>query len=172
MVLEELILRYYLKVFSFITILLIFINLLFFFYIINKELNLKNNVLTIEKNQKIEEILFENINNINSFEIKIIKKYYYLNNFVNKNFIHYGDFLLDRKISAYNLLSIISKPSNIINKITIVEGWSQNQIEIELSKYFHNFKKIPYEDILADTYFFEKNKTYNNFLEKLKKNKE
>ena len=27
---------------------------------------------------------------------------------------------------ALNLLNIISKPSNILNKITIVEGWSKN----------------------------------------------
>ena len=35
-----------------------------------------------------------------------------------------------------NLLNIISKPSNILNKITIVEGWSKKQLNLELSKYF------------------------------------
>ena len=39
----------------------------------------------------------------------------------------------------------------------------------ELSKYFSNVEEIPYNDILADTYFFEKNENFNFFLNKLKK---
>ena len=30
-----------------------------------------------------------------------------------------------KKISIKEILNIISKPSNILNKITIVEGWSK-----------------------------------------------
>ena len=168
---EELILHYYLKVFS-ISIFLLIFTFLIFFYVLNKELQFKRNLLTIEKNQKIEEVLKKNIKRITKFEIQIIKYYYRVNNVINKNFIHYGDFLLNKPISAFELLSIISKPTNMINKVTIVEGWSHNQLNIELSKHFQNFENIKFEDILADTYFFEKNKDFKYFLEKLKKYKE
>ena len=62
---------------------------------------------------------------------------------------------------------IISKPSNVLLKITIVEGWSQNQLDLELSKYFTDFNTIPYQDIIADTYYLNKDNDFDLFLKKL-----
>ena len=70
-------------------------------------------------------------------------------------------------------MNIISKPSNFLNKITIVEGWSKKDLEIELSKYFDEFETINYNDILADTYYFEKNKDFDylfNYMKDFKEN--
>ncbi|MDC3075587.1 endolytic transglycosylase MltG, partial [Pelagibacteraceae bacterium] len=64
------------------------------------------------------------------------------------------------------------KPSNVLSKITIVEGWTQYQLNNELSKYFSDFHVIPYQDIIADTYFLQNNTDFNTFLDKLYKNKE
>ena len=69
--------------------------------------------------------------------------------------------------SLRNFLTIISKPSNVLLKITIVEGWSKNQLDSELSKYFTDFHSIPYQDIIADTYYLNKNSDFDSFLNRL-----
>ena len=97
--------------------------------------------------------------------------YIKLENFFKKDFIHHGEFLIKKETSIIDLMKIISKPSNILKKITIVEGWSQKKLNLELSKYFKDFYPIPYSDIIADTYLFQNGTNFNFFLEKLKMNK-
>ena len=80
--------------------------------------------------------------------------------------------MIDEKISYIKFLKIISNPSNLIYKITIVEGWSKNDLNKELSKHFSNYKTISYNDILADTYYYNKGEGFNKFLKKLKTFKE
>ncbi|SVB12637.1 uncharacterized protein METZ01_LOCUS165491, partial [marine metagenome] len=65
--------------------------------------------------------------------------------------IHYGEFHIDNKINFINFLTTISKPTNIINKITIIEGWSMFELNNELQKNFSNFDTLSYKDIIADT---------------------
>ena len=110
----------------------------------------------------------KSINNIYSFELYLLKIYDNFNKLINNKFIHYGDFNLENKSSISEILEIIYKPSNIINKITIVEGWSKIDLDRELSKYFDDFYSVEYEDIIADTYYFEKNKGFEFFLAHLK----
>ena len=97
------------------------------------------------------------------------KFYYNLNFYLFDKTLHYGDFYIGNNLSFYKILNIIYEPSNVLNKITIIEGWSKKELQNELSKYFSNVEEIPYNDILADTYFFEKNENFNFFLNKLKK---
>ncbi len=167
---EEQILLYYLKVFSIIAFLLLTSIFVFAIYQVNKKHSLNNNILTITKGENFSSII-NNINDFNFIEDITFKIYYRLNIFLTSNNIHYGDFYLGNKVSIYELLIIISKPSNVLNKITIIEGWSKKQLNNELSKYFLNYKTIEYEDILANTYYFEKNKDFNHFYEKIKKYK-
>ena len=168
---EEQTLHYYLKVFSAFFTISSFLFFIYIFNILNKNLNYKENKLTIEKNQKLESIITDNFLNLNSLDVHIYKLYYKIINITQNKFIHYGDFILENKISFIKLLDIISKPGNFLNRITIIEGWSQNQLNIELSNHFKEFYPIPYEDIIADTYFFEKNKEFKFFHELLKENK-
>ena len=168
---EEQILRYYLKTFSFIFIIFTF---LFFFYILNflnKNIEIKKNPISINKGDRIENILKNNIVDISNLEINFIKIYSKINKFTNNKFFHYGDFNIQSGSSLKDFLNIISKPSNILLKITIVEGWSQNQLDLELSKYFSNFYTIPYQNIIADTYYIQKNSNFDLFLDKLKNSK-
>ena len=73
------------------------------------------------------------------------------------------------KIHSFKkIINLITKPSNILNKITIIEGWSKQDLNNELSKYFENYKTIPYNDILADTYYFNKYENFEIFMIKLK----
>ncbi len=166
---EELILHYYLKIFNFFIIIFIIFFSLTFFYSINKKNIVKKEIFSIQKQQKIESIFKQNLEHISYLDILFIKTYYHLNYFLFNKYIHYGDFKVSQYVSVIDLFKIISKPSNVLSKITIVEGWSKIQLYEELSKYFNEFDNIPYEEILADTYYFDKNIGFESFVKNLKK---
>ena len=128
-----------------------------FFYFINREIIFEKKVITIDKGDTIQKVVNENVSNISNIEISFIKIFYYLYSIFNKNFIHYGEFNIENRVSLINLINIITQPSNVVNKITIIEGWSQNKLTSELSKNFFEYQELPYESIIADTYYFEKN---------------
>ena len=153
MVLEELILHYYLKVFSLIIVAILIIFFLYAFSVLNKELEISDRII-IKKGEKIENLLNKKINDLTKIESIIINIYFKVSNLLLNKFIHFGEFQIKNNVSALSLLEIISNPSNIIYRITIIEGWSNEQLKFELSKYFKNTKNIPYEKIIADTYFF------------------
>ena len=161
------ILRYYLKVFSIIISSFLFLSLIFSIYVLNKNLILSNNLFTINKGEKLEVFIKKNIINYSNLDILVLKIYYISKKKIFKNFIHYGDFYIENEVSSIQLLNLISNPSNVINKITIIEGWSKNDLKSELSKYFNNIYEIDYDEIIADTYFFQKNTDFKNFHENL-----
>jgi len=170
--LEEQTLHYYSKIFRIFLIIFFILIFYYFFNLINKNILLTNDILQINKSEKIEIVFKNNIKNysdIDIFFLTIYSNIYY--KFYNK-FMHYGEFYLENNSSINDLLKIISKPSNILNKITIIEGWSKEQLNKELSKHFSDIYDIQYDDIIADTYFFEKNKTFNSFVLKLNNIKE
>jgi len=168
--LEELILHYYLKVFSLIIVAILIIFFLYAFSVLNKELEISDRII-IKKGEKIENLLNKKINDLTKIESIIINIYFKVSNLLLNKFIHFGEFQIKNNVSALSLLEIISNPSNIIYRITIIEGWSNEQLKFELSKYFKNTKNIPYEKIIADTYFFEKNSNFETFVETLIKRK-
>ena len=168
--LEEQILRYYLKVFSILSIISVLFSL-FLIYVLNKNIILNNEILSISKGEKFEKILNDNVQNLSKTELFIINKYYQINYILFNNFIHYGDFYIGFNTSSIKLIKIITKASNVLNKITIVEGWSQKELFKELSKHFKDYEIIPFHHIIADTYYYEKNKDFNFFLNDLKNNK-
>ncbi len=168
---EEQTLHYYLKVFSILFFFILILLLSYIFYVLNKKITLQQNLLNIQKGEKLEKILSYNIVDLSELEINIIKIYYYYNKFIYKKFIHFGDFNVEKISSIKDLLDIIYNPSNVLNKITIVEGWSINQFDNELSKHFSNYSSIPYEKILADTYFYQKNNNFDLFYKNLLKTK-
>ena len=164
---EEQILRYYLKTFSFIFIIFTVLFFLYILYLFNKNIEIKKNPISIKKGDSIEKVLKNNIIDITILEITLVKIYLKINGLINKKFFHYGDFDIQSSSSLRNFLTIISKPSNVLLKITIVEGWSKNQLDSELSKYFTDFHSIPYQDIIADTYYLNKNSDFDSFLNRL-----
>tara|TARA_B100001057_G_scaffold167057_1_gene167759 strand:+ start:2784 stop:3746 length:963 start_codon:yes stop_codon:yes gene_type:complete len=165
--LEGQILRYYLKVFS-VSIFIFFV--LFFSYlifIVNKKIDIKNNIIEISKGENLDSIYIKNFHNFKKLDIYAINIYYRLNKLLLNKFIHFGHFYIDENISSYNLLKIITKPSNILNKITIIEGWSKIELQKELLNHFEDVYQIPYEDIIADTYFYKKNSDFKSFVDSL-----
>ena len=83
---EEQILRFYLKVFSFLSIFVIY----FFYIILVKEINLKKDYFFIKKNENYINIINNNINdsNINLFFYKFSLRALLFSN----NEIHFGKF--------------------------------------------------------------------------------
>ena len=119
MALEEQILRFYLKVFSFLSIFVIY----FFYLFLVREINLKKEYFFIKKNESYISIINNNIidNNFNLFFYKLALRTLLLIN----NEIHYGKFILKNNPTFYQILNTIVLTSNFYNKITIVEGWSK-----------------------------------------------
>ena len=119
--LEELILRYYLSLFS------LFFIIIYLFYILSlRPVFDKEKLLEINKGESlynISSILTKN-------NIFIEKKLYYLIlKFYNKFYstINYGKFVIKKKSTYLSILNTISNTSNIDFKITIVEGWSKKE---------------------------------------------
>ena len=166
---EVLILHYYLKVFN-IIIITIFINLFFYsYYSLNKNIFSEEKIITINKGSNFNNVFSQTNINHNFLDNIIYKIYYRILILLSENtFIHYGSFKIEKNQSFVNFIDLISKPSNVLNKITIIEGWSKNQLNQELSKYFDDYKSIAYEEILADTYYVQKNQNFDIFLNKLK----
>ena len=160
---EEQILRYYLKIFS---IILIFQFFYIFFIIFIKDISLINKQIKIKKNENIESVIRNNLineNKLNNFLFINLFKIYNLFNFD----MHYGEFLIDDNIKFYKFINIVTKPSNLVNKITIVEGWSKFELDELMKNKFQNFKSLNYDEIIAETYFVNSSQSFNNFKDKL-----
>ena len=163
MALEEQILRFYLKVFSF---LLLFVFYFFYLFAV-REINLKNNFFFIKKNENYINIINNNIidNNINLFFYKFTLRTLL---FFDKE-IHFGKFKLNKNPTYYQILKSIILPSNFYNKITIIEGWSKNDLNIILLKLFEKPYEINYDKIIADTYFLSEGTSFSSFKKQLDK---
>ena len=72
---EEQILRYYLKVFSLIFITFIFLFFLYVFYLFNKNIEIKQNPVSIDKGDRIDEVLQNNIYDVSILDIGFVKLY-------------------------------------------------------------------------------------------------
>ena len=165
---EVLILLYYSKKYRILSLLIILILIFYIIYILNNKTFLNKEILIIDKGDTISKIINKNYNKEFFFNKNIFKIYYYSKLIFNKKYIHYGEFLINKNLSYIELLQVISKPSNILNKITIIEGWTKEDLNKELSKHFKNFYQIDYTDILADTYYFQKNENFEKFINRIK----
>ena len=167
MVLEEQTLLYYLRIFSLLIIFfLIYSSYLLFF----KEIKLKNNSLNIEKNENLKTIINSNFENLNFIEIFFAEFFLSIHSKYIEN-IHYGRFIIPDNHNLIKFISIISKPSNFISKITIIEGWNKTKLTKLLESSFVEFRVINYDEIFADTYYLHSYETFDLFFEKLKNQK-
>jgi UPF0755 protein len=161
--LEEQILRFYLKVFSFLLIFVIY----FFYIFLVREINLKNDNFFIKKNENYKNIVNNNITdyNINLFFYKLALRILLYTN----NEIHFGKFKLKKNTNYYQILNTILLPSNVYKKITIVEGWSKKNLNIILSSSFNDYLELNYDKIIADTYFIGSGTSFLQFKKLLDK---
>ncbi len=175
----ELILLYYLKIFN-IFIITFLLLILFYYYktIYVKEYDISNKLIKIEKGQNINYVINKYFKNNNILENIIFKIHYKI---FKKN-IHFGEFKIINKITFNNILIQITSPSSNFKKITIIEGWSKKDLNNILQNKFEKINSINFEDILADTYYYDVESSFydlqiilNNFkidyFEKYKNNK-
>ena len=135
----------------------------------NKIISLENDkTITIDKGESVKKVLSSNFKKTKNYDLFLLYYIYKINSYIKKSFMHYGEFYIDKNITYINFINVISKPSNVLNKITIVEGWSKKELNFELSKYFDDFYTIDYNLILADTYYFKKQDKFKDFVNKLK----
>ncbi len=165
----EQILLYYLKVFKNLILVLFIIFSFFIIYVLNKNIELNKNQFEVYKGSTITEVIEKNFTRFNSLEKIIFKFTYILNELVYDKTIHYGNFSVNDNITYLDFLNVISKPSNILNKITIVEGWTKEDLNKELYKHFKKNINIEYTDILADTYYFDNYSSIEDFYDKILK---
>ena len=164
---EVQILRFFSKVFNFFLILFFISNFYLFYIFWIKNIKLNNEFFLIKKNQSNNNILEYNLNE-NVFDLffyNIYLKAILLNDIK----IHYGKF----KVNDNNFLDLVSKitsPSIHYEKITIVEGWSKNNLNIILNENFKKFHELKYSEIIADTYYVNYGLNFRDFKENLNKN--
>jgi len=160
---EEQTLRYYLSLFSFLIIYLIFLLTI-------NSIEINSKIIDISKGESIKKISNKITYNENFFNKKI---YYLLFSLSNKYYlpIKYGKFKIKKKIKVVELIKIISTKSNLDYRITIVEGWEKYQLNNYLLNYYDDFKEIPYNKLIANTYIINSTNSYDNFIEFLIKNK-
>ncbi|MDA9632999.1 endolytic transglycosylase MltG [Pelagibacteraceae bacterium] len=138
----------------------------YFFYIfLVRDINLKNDFFFIKKNENYISVINNNIidNDINLFFYKLSLRTLLFTS----NEIHFGKFKLKEKTTYYQILKSIVLPSNFYNKITIVEGWSKNELNITLSKFFDKYQEIDYDKIAADTYILSEGASFLTFKKQL-----
>jgi len=164
--LEELILRYYLSLFS------IFLLFFYFVYLFHfKSLIQEKNIIKIDKGDSINEILNLINNDLNFIE----KNIYFIIMKISNNYLaqlNYGKFIFNDKKNFFEIINIISKKSNIDYKITIVEGWQEFQLRKYLIQYYEDYKNIPYENLLSETYIINSSNSFNDLENFLLKNKD
>ena len=174
--LEELILRYYLSLFSLFILIIYLLNILFLRPVFDKE-----EYLQIDKGETIYNISTILTKNNIFVERKL---YYYILKFYNHFYspINYGKFIIKKESTFLSVLNTISNKSNIDYKITIVEGWEKYQLNKYLIDFYGINNLISYENLLADTYiinssntlkdlFIFLNNSKNDFFKDYKENK-
>ena len=165
---EAQILHYYLKIFNiFILLITIFFTLITYNIFFKKFIINQENII-IQKNESFDSILNGNFNNLKNYERLFLKAFYKIYILKDKR-IHYGEFIINSKTSFYDFLKIITSASNLVRKLTIIEGSTKYDLNDKIVKLYNISKFIPYDEILADTYFINSSENLDELIIKLKK---
>ena len=138
--LEELTLRYYLKLFS--SIFIAFF-IAFFIFIFFYKISLDENYIKIKKGQSVNEINKSILvkGKINKHILESILK---ISNQIYSP-INYGTFYVKNGSSIMDIINILSNKSNIDYKITIIGGWEKYNLNQYLTEYYNVDTNINYE---------------------------
>ncbi len=172
---EEQILRYCLnliKRFFFIILFIFFSFFLFVIYFLQvREYNLSGDKIKIIKNSGLK-----SVSSLILIDNTVLEKeiyYYYLglwDRFIKK--INYGEFEFEEPLNLIKITKIISNPSNVYHKFTIVDGWQEYQLNNYFNNTFGEIIELEYLDILADTYNYTSTDSMQKLVELMKKNKD
>ncbi len=150
-------------------IFIVFLLFLLFIFLFKGSIN-KEKIIEIKKGASINEISLLILKDKTFFEKKIFKIYLQIYNLYIDN-INYGEFKFNKNSSLIDIVEIISKPSNVFYKFTLIEGWQIYQLENYLNFIFDTSINIDYQDILADTYKYKSTDTLDKIIKLMHKNK-
>lgn len=117
--------------------------------------------------KKISNVVFSGINNHESFFYYVFLRLW--NSNIDK--INYGEFLIKKNSNLLNITDILSNPSNIFYKFTVIDGWQEYQINKLINDKFNKKIKINYNEILADTYNYRSTDSLQDIIDVMKNNK-
>ena len=157
------------KLFIFFIIFLFFSFSFSFSFLFKSSIN-KEKIIEIEKGTSINEISSLVLYDKSFFDKKIFSIYLQIYDLFIDN-INYGEFKLNKNSSLIDIVDIISKPSNVFYKFTVIEGWQSYQLENYMRLNFGSSIKIDYQDILADTYKYKSTDTLDTIIRLMHKNK-
>ena len=145
--------------------------LLIFSYIFLLQISIdRTKIIKIKKGTSINNVSLLVLNDKSYLEINIFKIYLYLYNFYIDN-INYGEFKLIKNSNFLDIVKVISKPSNVYYKFTVIDGWQNYQLKNYMMTNFGASENINYQDILADTYKYNSTDTLENIYKQMIKNK-
>ena len=152
--------------------LFIFVFLLFLFilFFLLKPSIYKEKIIDIEKGTSLNEISSLILYDKYFFNKKLFTIYLQIYDLFIDN-IKYGEFELKKSSSLLDIVDIISKPSNVFYKFTVIDGWQGYQLENYMKSNFVTPIKIDYQDILADTYQYKSSDTLDDIIRLMHKNK-
>ena len=143
--------------------------LLLFSFLIKTSIN-EEKIIAIEKGSSKNEISLLILNDKSFFEKKLFKIYLQIYDLFVDN-INYGEFKLNKSSSLIDIAEIISKPSNVFYKFTVIDGWEGYQLENYMKFNYGASIKIDYQDILADTYKYKSTDTLDKIIRLMHLNK-
>ena len=115
------------KLFIFFIIFLSFSFSFSFSFLFKSSIN-KEKIIEIEKGTSINEISSLVLYDKSFFDKNLFKIYLQLYDLFINN-INYGEFKLNKNSNIINIIEIISKPSNVFHKFTVIDGWQSYQLE-------------------------------------------
>ena len=157
------------KLFIFFIIFLFFSFSFSFSFLFKSSIN-KEKIIEIEKGTSINEISSLILNDKSFFDKKIFNIYLRIYDLFIDN-INYGEFKLNKNSSLIDIVDIISKPSNVFYKFTVIDGWQGYQLDNYMKSNFGTSVTIDYQDILADTYNYKSTDTLDKIIKLMHKNK-
>ena len=154
-----------------ILLLLISVIAIYIIYFFNfKTLNYEKNLI-IPKGSSFTKISYKILNNENFIEKSLYVLYLRIwDKYINK--IDYGEFKLNNDINLIEVTKIISNPSNVFYKFTIVEGWQKYQLEELFQEKFNKKINLDYIDIIAETYFYNLSDSIEKIISLMKNTKD
>ena len=151
-------------------IILLFCSFAYSFSFLYKISTIEDKIIEIERGTGINEIssliLYDK-----SFFHKILFRIYIQTYDLFIDNINYGEFKINKNSSLINIVEIISKPSNVFYKFTVIDGWQGYQLENYIKSNFNTQKIIDYQDILADTYKYNSTDTIDEIITLMYENK-
>ncbi len=165
--------QYYLSLlnrFFLILFLIVVIFSFYFYYLINyKKILISDKLIYIEKGENIKSIAYKVLDENTIFDKEIYVIFLKIwNRFDN---FHFGEFSISKDENLFQIAKIISKPSNVYQKLTIVDGWQIYQLNKTIADLFNEELNLHYDEILADTYKFQKHNSLKDLILIMKKYK-